>query len=302
MEEHKDIQLQVGNCSWDKKLGAYYIDFSESIKNYEQNVWDGAFDAEGLPYILNNGKQYYSVVNLAQYGLLLISKSKIDLPLLNRIANKIIDAGTSNGNTFLFVHDYFESKYEISPPWCSAMTQGEVASLLYRLYQLTGEERYLEIANMSIEALSIPVEQGGVLTYLDEKYVWLEEYPSNPASYVLNGFIYAVFGLMDAQRIAPNENREKLLRKCLETLEYSISKFDCGYWSYYDLEKKELVRYYYQKNVHVIQLQALYLMTKNSIFNTYAQKWSKTLNPVNYLFVQFMYRFLPRWRMKKIRL
>lgn len=302
MEEHKDIHLRLGNCSWEKELGPYYIDFSDSIKNYEQNIWGGAFDDDGIPYILSEGGKYYSIVNLAQYGLLLISRPDVELLLLTKIASKIIDAGVYNNGLYLFVHHYHEEKYKVSPPWISAMAQGEAASFLYRLHQITGKEEYLEIAEKAINALSINVSDGGVLTYLDDKYVWLEEYPSNPPSFVLNGFIYAVFGLMDAQRIAPNENRSKLLNECIQTLVYAVPKFDCGYWSYYDLLKKELVRYYYQKNVHVIQLEALYEMTGNDVFSFYANKWKKSVNPLNYLFVQFMYRFLPRWRMKKIRL
>jgi hypothetical protein len=88
--------------------------------------------------------------------------------------------------------------------------------------------------------------------------------------------------------------------RCLKTLKDNLDKFDAGYWTYYDLLKKELVRYYYQKNVHVPQLEVLYILTNDSIFNRYAEKWKKQITPLNYILVKIMYRILPRLRSKTI--
>ena len=124
--------------------------------------------------------------------------------------------------------------------------------------------------------------------------LWFEEYPSKEPSYVLNGFVYCLFGLYDLYRITRKEEIKKEIDECIITLKNNLHKFDAGYWSYYDLLKKELVKYYYQKNVHPLQLEALYKLTNEEILNFYKTKWEKTLTPLNFLFVQLMYRIKPK--------
>ena len=45
--------------------------------------------------------------------------------------------------------------------------------------------------------LLVDSKEGGVATKLFQQFDWLEEYPSNPPSFVLNGFMFAIFGLHD---------------------------------------------------------------------------------------------------------
>ena len=85
-------------------------------------------------------------------------------------------------------------------------------------------------------------------------------------------------------------NVKKNIDLCINTLKKNIHKYDAGFWSRYDLLKHELVRYYYQKNVHVPQLEVLYKLTKEPLFLKYKQKWENNLSPINYLFVKLMYR------------
>lgn len=44
---------------------------------------------------------------------------------------------------------------------------------------------------------------GGVLATFLNKYHWYEEYPTQPASFVLNGFIFSLLGLYDLMTTAP---------------------------------------------------------------------------------------------------
>ena len=92
---------------------------------------------------------------------------------------------------------------------------------------------------------------------------------------------------------------EKVLTKinaCIKTLKENLYKYDAGYWSRYDLLKKELVRFYYQKNVHVPQLNVLYQLTNEPVFEQYMKKWERNISTFNYLLVQIMYRVEPRVR------
>ena len=168
------------------------------------------------------------------------------------------------------------------------MAQGELMSLYLRVYQITKNEDLLKTAKQAYNFLKIDCKDGGVRRLLDNKYLWFEEYPSKIPSYVLNGFIYTLFGLYDLYRVTENIDIKKDIDDCIITLKENIHHFDAGYWSLYDMQNKELVRYYYQKNVHVPQLKILFKLTNEEIFDKYAKKWEKQVNWFNFLFVQVM--------------
>lgn len=304
MEESKKISLGIGNVSWDQNLGMYYIDMRPAIIHYTNNIWGGDFDEEGVPRCMTHEGLVYIPINIVQYGFILhaqylnnpsnntFNKLKVLLEALNKL--KFEDK-----HQVVWYHHYFEEKYKIPPPWPSAMAQGEIISFYLRMYQLTQDEQLLTTAQKAYRILELETHQGGT-RYIDSHgHVWLEEYPSNPPSLVLNGYIYALFGIIDLYRVTRNELYLNDIHQCIDTLKNHLHLYDAGYWSYYDLQKKELVRYYYQKNVHVLQLKILYELFQLKEFYDYALKWEKNINPWNYFFVQVMYRVNPR--LKKIK-
>ena len=82
--------------------------------------------------------------------------------------------------------------------------------------------------------------------------------------------------------------------RCLLTLKRNLHRFDARYWSLYDLQRRELVRYYYQKNVHVPQMAVLHRLTGNPVFGDYQRRWERQLTPLNFMLVHVMYRIKPR--------
>lgn len=307
MEESKKITLNIGDVSWNEILGVYYIDMRPALIHYTQNIYDGKFDENGVPMIMGtNGELLYSPINIAQYGLILHAQwlESKENDLFQKILNCIKQLEllkTEKENFSVWLHDYREVKYNIPEPWPSAMAQGEIISLYLRVYQITKDNNLLETSKRAYIFLKIDYFKGGVRRIDENGYLWLEEYPSDPPSFVLNGFIYAVFGLIDLYRVTKDVDIKRDLDACILTLKKNIHLFDTGYWSYYDLLKKELVRYYYQKNVHVPQLEILYILTDYEVFNKYKVKWERTVNPFNFALVQIMYRISPRWnKLKKL--
>lgn len=300
-EEFKHLRLPLGEISMNPELGVYYIDMRPAKVHYTENIYDGGFDEDGIPFCGNGANRNYFPINIAQFGFILHaeylnSKNEDTLSLLGRCVDKLTSLATITDNDCVWWHNYTELKYSIPAPWSSAMAQGEIISLFLRYYQISKEEKYLELSKKAFNFLKNDVSDKGVRRYDQNGDLWFEEYPSNPSSYVLNGFIYTLFGLFDLYRVTGDQNVKEDIDACIVTLKKNLHRFDAGYWSYYDLLKKELVRFYYQKNVHVPQLEALYILTKKEIFAHYANKWKKTVNPINYSFVQVMYRILHRWR------
>lgn len=65
-----------------------------------------------------------------------------------------------------------------------------------------------------------------------------EEYPTTPASYVLNGFIYSLLGLYDLNNTAPQpiaKEAGKLFRQGMMSLKKMLMLFDTGSGTNYDL-------------------------------------------------------------------
>ena len=96
--------------------------------------------------------------------------------------------------------------YRIDPPWASAIAQGEAASLLVRLHGETAEERFAEGALRALRPMQVPTTRGGLLADLDRDLTFFEEYPTRPASLVLNGGIFALWGFMDVASALDDES------------------------------------------------------------------------------------------------
>jgi heparosan-N-sulfate-glucuronate 5-epimerase len=152
--------------------------------------------------------------------------------------------------------------YRLIPPWISGMAQGEGASLLIRLYQQTGEERYAEAALRALEAMRQPVRSGGAKALLAGGPFY-EEYPTEPPSFVLNGGIFALWGLYDAGAGLDDANAREDFAAGVDTLANNIERWDTGYWSLYDLFPHPGLRNVASSAYHLLhttQLRAMQLI------------------------------------------
>ena len=124
--------------------------------------------------------------------------------------------------------------YRIDPPWISAIAQGEGASLLARLHGETGEERFGEAAARALRPLETPVAAGGTLADLDGA-PFVEEYPTRPSSFVLNGAIFALWGYRDVGVALGDAATSARFEELATALAENLHRWDTGHWSRYDL-------------------------------------------------------------------
>lgn len=295
MEESKQIKIPIGDVSLEPTLGNYYIDMRPARIHYKHNIWGGKFDENGVPMIQNGNKLVYNPVNIAQYGFVLLAdyNANNDDAILNTLEHCINIADKTKSEykqTFVWWYNDQNLKYNIAPPWACSMAQGEMMSFYLRMYQITQNKAYLETANKTYDFLKFHVNDKGVRRYDEYGNLWFEEYPAKKPTFVLNGFIYTLWGLYDLHRVTKRQDVKQDIDACILTLKNRLHEFDAGFWSCYDLQKKELVRYYYQKNVHAPQMEVLYYLTHDAFFLKYKEKWEKQLTWFNYLLVQVLYR------------
>ncbi|KAG8196218.1 hypothetical protein JTE90_007943 [Oedothorax gibbosus] len=173
---------------------------------------------------------------------------------------------------------------ELSPGWYSAMAQGQAMSLLTRAFKVTNDLHYLESALKAIQLFNVRSEHRGILTTFLGKYVWYEEYPTLPSSFVLNGFVYALFGLYDVQQSGSTHQlcREagRLFQEGLVSLKKMLPLFDTGSGSVYDLRHFSLgtvppnvARWDYH-STHVNQLLFLLTIHPDPTLKSVADRWA----------------------------
>lgn len=296
---NNNICLGVGVISLDKELKGYYQDVSPSIVHIVGGVF-ASLDENGIPYCIEGDQKKYYIVTIIQYALICYDCITNDKDIVN---NKIKFLNCINwletkkevyNNAFVFRSEE-NRNYGLESGWISGMYQGQAISLYLRAFQLTGAKSYLDTAEMIFNSFNIEFSEGGFKRVDDHGYLWFEEYPTKNPSYVLNGFIYSMFGLLDFYRVTGNTQSKIMWDECVKTVEYNLFKYDVWYWSVYDQLKKELVSYYYQKNVHIPLMKILYSLTGKSIFGYYAKKWERNINnPLHRIVTMLMYRIRPR--------
>lgn len=175
--------------------------------------------------------------------------------------------------------------YDIRPPWLSAMVQGESASLLVRAHAQTGEDRFAEAALAALKPLSTPLDQGGVRASLGAGFL-LQEYPTDPPSHVLNGSIFALWGLYDVAIALEDATVRAEFERGLAALAENIERWDTGWWSRYDLFPFRVgnVASSFYHQLHIDQLAAMQLIAPRqeleaarSRFVRYAEARSRRL-------------------------
>lgn len=280
----RDVHIKTGHISLGERLGRYYIDLSPALPLIESE-YHGPLDNSGVPMNkCGSAGNLYVATTIAQYAIALHDKMLVDVSRAKEIEPKfakqieaiirgVEPAGERAG---LFLNCYVHEKYpELEGCWASGLTQGNAISALLRGYQFYKDERMLKVATQAFDALDLPIESGGVRVVDRCGHTWFEEYPTNPPLLVLNGFIFALWGVIDYARATGSAQAWEWWKEGVETLRAHIPEFDRGFWSLYDLRDKELASEYYQSNIHVPQLEALHLLTGDSIFKSYADRWRR---------------------------
>jgi hypothetical protein len=166
----------------------------------------------------------------------------------------------------------------LPPPWPSAMAQGEAASLLVRLHAATGEERYAAAALAALQPMRVPTRAGGTQATLGGG-PWPEEYPTLPGSYVLNGGLFAMWGVRDVAVGLGDATAAAEFEAYATTLSRELHRWDLGGWSRYDLFPHPIANpassFYHQ--LHVTQLRAAAILRPDPELDRVRERFERAL-------------------------
>jgi hypothetical protein len=210
--------------------------------------------------------------------------------------NWLASNAISHGNYSIFEYKFPWPPYASQPPWHSAMAQAQALQPLIKAYKITGNERYLETANLLLNTLFIEVKNGGVTYKTPHDGWWYEEVASNALEEprVLNGMMYALLGIYDYYNYTKSDKAKFLFDQGIVALKNNLPRYDYkneySYYSMYPIQK--LSPLYYHKK-HIELLSNLYNITKEEVFKSYRDKWQnyKIPEPVYQLCVRLKFRY-----------
>lgn len=287
------------------KLGSYYIELNDSLG---ENFTEYEFNTDGIPLVRfqRSHDWQHNPVTVCQYALKqfnqFVKTGDEQAVVLFLKQAEWLFKNSENGpdDSTVWCYHINIPFYKLKSPWISGMAQGEALSVLLRAHQLTAEQKYWELANRAWNIFHIPVENGGVLnTYPDGSPV-IEEYPTNPGSAVLNGFILALFGIYDYMIVTQNQAVEQFFQDCIISLKMNLNRYDTSFWSLYDLyDPLRLTSRAYHK-LHLVLLDALAEISGENSFHQISERWHGYLNsPVcnlKWAITKTKQRILYRWK------
>jgi glycosyltransferase involved in cell wall biosynthesis len=141
-------------------------------------------------------------------------------------------------------------------PYLSALTQGNVVSVMVRAYRLTGDPTYLGSARRAARTFDRDILDAGVASTVGKDGLFFEEYAVYPAAHVLNGFVLALFGLYDMVALTGEQHYQELIDRSLETLHTFVDEYDTGFWTRYELLNNSLASVFYHA-LHVSLFEVL---------------------------------------------
>ncbi|HEX6803134.1 MAG TPA: D-glucuronyl C5-epimerase family protein [Terriglobales bacterium] len=259
-------------------LGEYYMGFQEKAH------YPGPHDRDGIPMLDYRGKigKQYNPIAVAQWGLGNFNSFQRSGNLHSRL--NFLLAGDwlcrhlqPNRHGIHVWHHHFDWEYRetLRAPWYSGLAQGQGISMLVRAYLDTGNKKYLSAAELAFQSFLVELPAGGVCHTDNDGNIWIEEYIVSRPTHILNGFIWAAWGIYDYFLATGSKQAVSLFADCVRTLCRNLKRYDLGFWSRYELSNTFLPmiasRFYHR--LHITQLRIMHQITREPGFAEYAGRW-----------------------------
>jgi hypothetical protein len=260
------------------QLGEYYMPFAGKAD------FAGDYDSQEIPLLDYHGRigTQYNPIAISQYGLgnyNLLARSGEEFRRKKFLAASdwlVTNLEQNPQGVWVWNHHFdWEYRDTLKAPWYSGLAQGQGISVLVRAYRETGDDRYRDAACRAFQSFGRAVQDGGVIFTDDEGDIWIEEYIVNPPTHILNGCIWASWGIYD-YFLATNDSAARVLfDQVTQTLAKNLDRYDLGFWSLYEQSgtRLKMVASPFYHRLHIVQLRVMHFLTGNDIFRHYADRW-----------------------------
>lgn len=259
-------------------LGEYYMLFTAKAD------YRGQYDEAGIPLLNYHGDTglQYNPIAISQYGLgnYNLFRRTGDLERRRKfmaVADWLVDNLEQNPDDLWVWNHHFDWEYRtlLKAPWYSGLAQGQGISTLVRAHRVKGDSVYLDAARRAFEPFLVATDQGGVAHIDEEGHTWLEEYLVSPPTHILNGFIWASWGIYDYFLATGEPRARELFDQAIETIAANLRRYDIGFWSLYEQSgtRLKMIASPFYHTLHIVQLQVLHRLTGEEEFQRYALRW-----------------------------
>jgi hypothetical protein len=236
------------------------------------------------------GVIYQQPVSQAQDGLYALVRYKSGqgadyLVRAEKEAKRLIATHTTNpatGKAWWYPYRFTINEYGTTqvarPPWYSGMAQGTALHLFTELYTLTHDSIWETAARETFTSFLYTYQRASApwTLHVNNGYLWIEEYPTpNPNDHTINGFGFALWGLITYARAFNDPNSIKIAQAGLTTFLYATGLArHVGGSSSYSLSHPA----YRPSGYHLIVTQQLRLfgaVTGDSHFTAMAQTYAR---------------------------
>lgn len=283
-----------------------------SFEYMYENYWKKApflFDENGLP-IVDYGDDIgvvYNPITIEQYALVIYNKfletkhEKYKNLFLVSVQWLVEHIKISTTGVCGIPYLFNLKRYGLTAPWYSGMELGQLISVLIRAYTMDRKNEYKDLCSKIYNSFLVPVENGGVLVYDENKNPWIEEYPNkNLKTFVLNGYIFSLIGMLEYEKFFKIDEIERRSDEFIISLFSRLQKYEKNCWLLY--QDNEQIKAFYCSNEYMkmqaLQMLQLYNITGIKGFYYIYIKWKiwYFINPI-----RFYRYFIPNFIKGKIR-
>lgn len=240
----------------------YYLDFSQKSIYPFRTI-------NKIPVLNFNNKDVFFSITIFNYAIGLIdnfSTRSNNLSTIKLILNWTILNQEDDGS--------WRNKYEVKvhnmpSGWTSAMGQGLGISFLVRCYNMD---------LLTKEKADLYIKRAITYMYCDELVsnhdgnLILQEFSGTSES-VLNGYIFAIYGLHDYYLFSGDKS---YFNKSVKVLLKILPKYNfMYYWSFYSLSKTVTSSFYHK--LHIEMMDSLFHLTNHKLFLVQRNKWNNGL-------------------------
>lgn len=255
------VEQGRGRACTPGELRGYWNDLTGKVSP------DTLLDEGGVPLsVIAGGERVHFPIAIFQYALgcndlYLLEGGTEHLDALRACADWAAGTQRPDGSWDAF-GSIGSEKYTVS-----SMAQAEGASVMLRAALLLCEPGYECHARAAVDFMLRPASEGGTSVY-EGSELFLEEYPQEPRRSVMNGWVFALFGLYDMSLV--DATYAEPFERSVSTLAAHLADYDAGYWSYYDLERRIASPAYHK--LHVAQMEELAAITGMGEFADFAKR------------------------------
>jgi heparosan-N-sulfate-glucuronate 5-epimerase len=258
----------------------YFVEWDPGHGAYGEDWINAPFDAGGV--LLSGASRAYHPIRIAQFALHRFGvwcatgdvSARADFFAQARWLRDRQHPGHPAG---LYRFDFPWPKYGADIGWVSAMAQGEAISVLLRADAIEPSNGYGAAARRASLPFHYGISEGGVV-WRSGSDVFFEEIANPHAPHVLNGCIFALWGLWELWKRTGYRDLEQPIDACVDTLRRWLARFDTGWWTRYSLVRTATNRphiatlKYHQ--FHIAQMRVLAQMFGEPRFDEAAQRWA----------------------------